>query len=358
MIKFLILVSLLSFCNAFAANIFNDNSVINIELEYNIARLQAEKENLREDGIPGKFKTISNSKTYQIKVLSRGKGSFSCKQPQLKLKFNKKENKGTQFSGIKKVKLFTKGTCLDNDFNKEQDKEIIANYLIYKLYEEVTNYSFRVRLLKIKYIDSSKTYPVYEQYGFLLEPKKVLEKRLALKYVEIPTLFQLAEKIPSLTNPNLLSIVNGFEFFIANYDYGIPGFFSHIINSSEMADIYFGEKNSKMFKKNTGEMFPIIYDFDFSRFGYMAPICTFGYPFFATNYNMECSVNVIASNIKNDLNKFKYSIDVHKNSDKMLKALSAWRKKYSILLSMLGKEYLEGLNHFPTAFQKVINEVR
>jgi len=42
----------------------------------------------------------------------------------------------------------------------------------------------------------------------------------------------------------------------------------------------------------------------------------------------------------------------------MLDALKTWKEKNKTLISMLGAEYLKGLNNFPTAFQKAINETK
>ena len=355
------IIFIFTFSNAFSASLFDESSIINIELKYNIALLQAEKETLRNSkGLAGQLTTSTDSKIYEIRIFPRGKGSFDCQQPQLKLKFNKKRNKQTQFSGIKKIKLFTTGECLKNEYNEEQDKQILANYLIYKLYEEITDYSFKTRLLKIKYIDASNTFPTYEQYGFFLEPKNLLQERLNLEYVETLELKELADKIPSQTNSKLVSIVNGFEFFIANYDYGIPGYFSHIMYDSDGELHSYYEVNSKMFRNSQKEILPIIYDFDISRFSYFGPKCMIGHRFFmeGRTFNPDCTIEGISSNIKADLEKFKYTTDVHKNSDKMLKAFKVWQRKHSKLISTLGPEYLHGLIYFPDAFKKAINETK
>ncbi len=70
------------------------------------------------------------------------------------------------FEKINKIKLFTKGTCLENKTDNEQDKQIIANYLIYNLYEEFSEFHFKTRLVKINHEDTSKKYLPYDQYAF------------------------------------------------------------------------------------------------------------------------------------------------------------------------------------------------
>jgi hypothetical protein len=343
--------------NVCSANIFDSDSVLEISVAYDISKLQLEKEDLREKGLPGKITTVNDNKIFNVEVLSRGKGSFDCQQPQLGFIFNKKENKGTLFEGLKKIKLFTKGTCLENKQDDEQDKQIIANYLIYKLYEEFTEYSFKTRLLKIRYSDTSAKIADYIQFGFFLEPVNSIEKRFNFTQIELLDLLTLKEGILALINTPLLSKVNAFEFFIANFDYGIPGYYSHIINDSGNTPLYYGEKNSKMFKSQSGEIFPFIYDFDFSRFGYFGPMCMFGYRFFmGEEFNPDCSADVFKETFQEDLKRFTYGDDVKKNSSGLAQAFTQWEIKQKDLIGELGSEYRKGMIEFMKAFEIVFKE--
>ena len=343
-----IIVFLLFSFNAFSAPIFDDSSIIEIELEYDIDRLQVEKEDLREEGLEGKLTISSLNKSYPIEVLTRGNGSFACLQPQLKLKFDKDVYKKTVFKKLKKVKLFTKGTCLANKTDSDQDKGIIANYLIYKLYSEMTEYSFKTRLLKIRYHDTSGTYADYTQYGFLLEPKKHVEKRLNLENIDELDLLQMGPLITPRIEKAQLKVVNAFELMIGNYDYGIPGMFSHILNDSWGDEIYYGEKNSKIYEDQNGNLIPFIYDFDISRFGYTTSICTFSLPFFYDHYNgkFDCSQNALTDIIQKDLARFRYSDDFYLHQKGLLAGLVSWREKHRDLISLLGTAYEMGLDNF------------
>lgn len=80
-LKVLIVSIFLISYSAFSAPIFDDNSVLDIKLDYDISRLQAEKEDLRVDGLSGTLTVLSTSKELPVQVLTRGKGSFDCKQP-------------------------------------------------------------------------------------------------------------------------------------------------------------------------------------------------------------------------------------------------------------------------------------
>jgi len=353
----LVLITFILGCLTASADtvLFDSNETLELELTYDINKLQIEKEDLRLKGLSGKLITTTDRKEFPVEVLSRGAGSFDCKQPQLKIKFNKKDNKNTIFESLKKVKLFTKGLCLDNKTSVEQDRNILANYLNYKLYEEFTLAHYKTRLVKINYIDSSGTYKPYTQLAFFLEPKNSLEKRLELKYIEKMDLPTLKEEIKLHTDYKQSAIVHAFEFFIANYDYGIPGQFSHIINDSGYGEINFFEKNSKMFVDRSGSYIPFIYDFDISRFGYWGDFCFVGFPFFNHNYPMppSCNSQGLEAMLVNDLAKFKFQQDVRDHSSYLVNAFRAWRTQYAEEIEYLGTAYSSGFDAFIHAFIEV-----
>lgn len=353
--KFSFLVFVLSLSlKIFAQPLFNNTSILELKLKYDIQKLQIDKDELRENGLDGELTTLDDQKLFSIKVLTRGKGSFECQQPQLKIDFNKKDVLGTIFENINKIKLFTKGTCLENKTDTEQDKQIIANYLIYKLYEEFSDFHFKTRLLKIIHEDTSQKFPPYEQYGFFLEPNKNLEQRLGVVNLDVLQLMDLNVRLPELTSTEIVSKINAFEFLIANYDYGIPGHFSHIINDSLSNQVYYGEKNSKIYRDKNGLLIPFIYDFDFSRFGYMGPHCSFAFPFFwGTEPDLKCDTNNLKNTLLTDLEKFKYKNDVLLHLPLFSKSLESWRKKNQNLIHLLGDEYSLGLNSFQEALKSI-----
>ena len=67
-------------------------------------------------------------------------------------------------STLGKLKLVV-GCGATND----DEQLIIKEYLAYKMYNMLTEKSFRVRLVKIKYDDTKGKIKSYSQYGFLLE---------------------------------------------------------------------------------------------------------------------------------------------------------------------------------------------
>jgi hypothetical protein len=193
------------------------------------------------------------------------------------------------------------------------------------------------------------------QYGFFLEPKKNIEERLKLKYVDLFGLENIGEDLPRRMAKDLISKVNAFEFLIANYDYGVAGYFSHIMSDSGYPDVLIFEKNSKVFEASDGSLIPLIYDFDFSRFGYSGQMCMFSMRFFMNrdHFVPSCEVANLKSIVLEDLENFKYSNDVIENLNSFISALDKWKVKNDDLIQKLGPNYQDGLNNFKNALNEI-----
>ena len=94
--------------------------------------------------------------------------------PPLRLNFKRDNTEGTLFEGQNKLKLVAH--CQDAE---EQYKEyVVREYLVYKAYQLLTDKSFRVRLLKMTYVDKANEDKKMEKYGFLIESDEMLAARL------------------------------------------------------------------------------------------------------------------------------------------------------------------------------------
>lgn len=106
-----------------------------------------------------------------IKVMARGnfrRNPDYCSFPPLFINFKKSEVKKTLFDSQDKLKLVT--PCQD-------EKEVIEEYLIYKMYNEVTDFSFRVRLVNVLYFDTATGKKLFERYSFFIEDKDQVAAR-------------------------------------------------------------------------------------------------------------------------------------------------------------------------------------
>lgn len=181
-----------------------------------------------------------NDQNFTIKVRARG---FSrrvslCDFPPLLLNFKKEEVKGTVFEGQNKLKLVT--YCRDMERYQEY---VFQEYLVYKVYNLLTDTSFQVRLTHITYMDMGKNNPRAENYGFLIEDIDDLAARLGGE--ETDRLLQVHDMCdhPSVDRFTL------FEFMISNVDWNVGKPLMH---------------NVKLITIGSSLPIPIPYDFDFS----------------------------------------------------------------------------------------------
>lgn len=333
-----------------AGSLFASEEPLQITLKYDITKLQAKKDALREEGLPGTLQ-IDNTKL-DVTVMARGKGSFRCKQPQLKIGFNKATTSGTAFDGYKKIKLFTQGRCLENKTDEETDKKILANYLIYKLYEQVFPRHFKTRLVQVSYTDISGKVKPYKQLAFFMEPEKNVEARLQIKKLEDDDLRILDQQLPALTDADDVSLMNAFQFFIGNFDYGIPGFYSHI-----QRGIFPVEKNVQLYQDGKGVLRPIAYDWDFSRLNYAGSNCGISIRFFADGaMNADCSVEELKFTYADDFVAFHYQDDVYMHVRSLMESFKKWRAANKANIETLGSMYSEQLDAFEQAFPPAILE--
>lgn len=175
---------------------------------------------------------------WNIKVKNRGNfRRMRCEMAPLKINFKKKDLKAAGLAKYDDMKLVTH--CASS---KLEAKALLQKeYLAYKLYNQVTDYSFRVQLLKINYVDihtGKKT----KHWAFLIEDTAEVKDRIdAVAKVDN----QL--NLPRDTfHDGLLKIASIFQYMIGNADY----------------DLNVG-RNVKYFIKNN-KVIPVPYDFDFS----------------------------------------------------------------------------------------------
>ncbi|MFC2126290.1 hypothetical protein ACFLU5_15960, partial [Bacteroidota bacterium] len=149
-----------------------------------------------------------------VKVESRGnfrRDSGNCDFPPLRLNFKKKDIKNTIFEGQEKLKIVTH--C--KEAFPEFIQYIFREYQVYKTYNLITDYSFRVRMTMIMYQDTDEVIPSITNYAFFIEDDDALAERHNMDKID--------EKI-QLTDlePNNALTLALFEFMIGNTDWIVP----------------------------------------------------------------------------------------------------------------------------------------
>lgn len=176
--------------------------------------------------------------SFQAKVKPRGKfRRMTCDFPPLKLKFSKDELEAAGLTEMNEMKLVTH--CLsDKDVSRDL---VFREYLIYKLYNELTPNSLRAQLVKITYLDKSNSDYRLTRYGFLIEDEEEFSWRTSSEMTE-----NMGLK-PTSLSPSHEKLAAVFQYMIGNTDWSV-----------EM------RRNLEILKKADGKLVPVPYDFDFS----------------------------------------------------------------------------------------------
>lgn len=150
--------------------------------------------------------------TRNLKIRPRGnmrKGA--CFMPPLKLNFPKKD------AYIKQLELFDKlKMVLDCKRSDLYEQYLLSEYYAYKILNIITEYSLRVRLLRVTYIDRSGRFKDITRYAFIIESIEQLNARLNTIQIETKSIRDVR------TNHKVLVEGYLFQYLIGNTDWSIP----------------------------------------------------------------------------------------------------------------------------------------
>lgn len=219
--------------------LFAKDDIIEMTLRTDLKALVRDKKDER-DYHPIELTYASETgDSIRINAKSRVRGNFRrnmCQFPPLRIKFDSTSVIGTLFEGQDKLKLVTH--C--NNRKKNFEQYIALEHLIYQTYNLMTEKSFRVRLVKMRYEDTRGKYDPIVRIGFLIESIDQVARRLGGVEIETKNLH------PNAMHGETVDMLSVFEYMIGNTDWSIPGLHNVKI-------IFVQEKNIHI---------PVPYDFD------------------------------------------------------------------------------------------------
>lgn len=164
-----IFLSLIIYCfstiSAAQSPLFSDDIPLEMTLSVDMEGLFSDRLLDDPEYRPGRISLSEASTIKDIPVRVKVGGNFRknpnhCDFPPLKLKFHKDDTKNSLFTGNKKLKLVT--PCASADF-------VLKEYLVYKMYQELSDKSFEVRLVKVTLADRGSDSKPRSFTGFLIE---------------------------------------------------------------------------------------------------------------------------------------------------------------------------------------------
>lgn len=197
----------------------------------------------KDEWQPANLHFVSNDMLIVKKIRIKPRGNSRkeiCYLPPISLDFSKADFAMEPLQDLEKMKLVSyckKGTSFQDLILKE--------YLTYRMYNLLTPCSFRVRLIKMTYVDTGgKNEKEYEGFSFLIEEID----RLALRNDAIE--MKTEGVSTNLTATSYADLIAVFNFMISNLDWSIPAL-----------------HNIKLIKSKDPTQprpIPIPYDFDYS----------------------------------------------------------------------------------------------
>ena len=151
------------------------------------------------------------TKTMAVQVQVRGnrrKDPTVCDFPPLLVKFPPEAARGTLFGPVTELKLTTH--CLSDTYT-------LREYLVYKLYNVLTDMSYRTRLCRITYRDNGGRANATVRYAFFLESTEVLARRNQAKVVPKKLFFGMENVTPAP-----MATLAVFQYMVGNTDWSVP----------------------------------------------------------------------------------------------------------------------------------------
>ncbi|HWC74512.1 MAG TPA: hypothetical protein VG454_11295 [Gemmatimonadales bacterium] len=218
--------------------LFQDHTPLTLRLEGDLKALFHDRGEKRTEH-PARLRFASATDSGKVDVKLRTRGIFRlklCAFPPIRIDLPAHKTADTPFAGQDKLKLVTH--CLSG---KAYERNLLKEYAVYRVFNALTDTSFRVRLAHITYIDSAHTDTV-ARYGFLIESDVELARREGATVLEGSKIHDL------LTDPTYMTLVAMFQYLIGNTDWSVWGRHNITILQRSQPSI----------------LFAVPYDFDFS----------------------------------------------------------------------------------------------
>ena len=177
---------------------------------------------------------------YPVRVRARGiYRRDHCGIPPLWLNIRYAGIEVPELEDIRRMKMVTRCRMAST-----YEGYVLREYLVYRIYNLLTPYSFRVRLVRLKYIDTGRKNRETLQWAFLIEPDDLMARRTG------STVIKSDELAMRMLNTEAMDLLAMFQYMIGNGDYSVTG-----------------RHNLRILDSGTGGRMgyiPVPYDFDYT----------------------------------------------------------------------------------------------
>lgn len=192
--------------------------------------------------VPGVITVVADDgSSRRLDVVFRPRGRWNpvtsnCDVPAMFILFDAAQVTGTVFEGQTMLPF----TSHCERRKRQYHMYALLEFIAYRIYNELTDASLRVRLARIEYTEPGSSRP-YHRYGFFVEHFDDAAHRLDARVFKIDTLD------PRLTDPTDLATLSVFQYMISNLDFSV-----------------IKQHNVVLMRRTDGRVLAVPFDFDYS----------------------------------------------------------------------------------------------
>ncbi|NGP77412.1 hypothetical protein G3570_12260 [Balneolaceae bacterium YR4-1] len=193
-------------------DLFASDEPLEIRLEGDVGELMDDRGEDPDYHLMKLHYNLQNTPEKALDLRVRVRGNFrrleeNCDKPPLKFNFKDHPAPDTSiFAGQKELKLVV--PC-------DGEKYVVREYLTYKLYNLITDYSFKVRQVRFSYHDSEKNKFSDPVFAFLIEDQNLLAER------KVATLYDRNNLRPESIDEQPFLRLSVFAYLIGNTDWSV-----------------------------------------------------------------------------------------------------------------------------------------
>ncbi|MGB5624397.1 MAG: hypothetical protein WBM61_01590 [Woeseiaceae bacterium] len=193
--------------------LFQSTDILEIRIAAPFHTILTERSN--EEDVAGKFQYTNEAgdiEEVNVGIRTRGisrRNKDICPFPPLRLDFKSSQVKKSLLHKQDKLKLVTH--CKDKSSRYKETP--LREYLAYRMLNELTDVSFRVRLMRITYADTDGRDADRNRFGFVIEHKDRLAKRLGIEPLKLES-----TRVKAL-RPDYTNLISMFHYMIGNTDF-------------------------------------------------------------------------------------------------------------------------------------------
>lgn len=199
-------------------SLFDDHGLIRIDIATDLRALlrDTNPETAKyHKGLITHIDKEGNTVIIPVKIKTRGifrRNRENCNLPPLTINFKDDSLSKSYFSNVGKLKLVN--VC--NRKRESFQQYLVKEYLVYRIYNLLAEFSFRVRMVKILYVDINNAMAPFETLAFFIEDMESLAQRTNTKPVKTLGIIQDAVNRPQM------DITAIFQYMIGNTDWSVP----------------------------------------------------------------------------------------------------------------------------------------